>query len=111
VGGGLAEGLPDQEQVNALKDATELGELVSVSAKRLLVIRAIDDEASLALAVGTILSHVTARFITYVYTLLALLTAPSLISRIVAPAVRLLAFGIPSLQPSWTRLYETDLSI
>src|SRR5215471_5001237 len=37
-----------QTQLNALKDATQLGE--RVSAKRLLVIRAIDDEASLVLA-------------------------------------------------------------
>ena len=76
----ISRGTARQEQVNALKDATQLGELVSVSAKRLLVIRAIDDEASLALAFGTIFSHVTARFITYVYILLALLTTPSLIS-------------------------------
>jgi hypothetical protein len=107
----ISQGTARQEQVNALKDATQLGELVSVSAKRLLVIRAIDDEASLALAVGTILSYVTTRFVTYVYILLALLTAPSLISRIVTPAVGLLAFYVPSLWPSWTWLYETDLSI
>lgn len=108
----ISRGTARQEQVNALKDATQLGELVSVSAKRLLVIRAIDDEASLALAVGTIFSHVTARFITYVYILLALLTAPLLISIIVTPAVGLvMLFGIPSLRPSWTWLSGTDLSI
>ena len=108
----ISRGTARQEQVNALKDATQLGELVSVSAKRLLVIRAIDDEASLALAVGTIFSHVTARFVTYVYIILALLTAPSLISRIVTPAVGLMfAFGFSWLRPYWTWLYETDLSI
>jgi hypothetical protein len=53
-----------QDQLDALKDATRLGELMS--AKRLLVIRAIDDEASLALALGAIVNFVTARFATYI---------------------------------------------
>src|SRR5215468_3698875 len=44
-----------QTQLNALKDATQLGE--RVSAKRLLVIRAIDDEASLVLALGAIFNY------------------------------------------------------
>lgn len=52
-------------QLEALKDATRLGELAS--AQRLLVVRAIDDEASLALALGTIFNFLTARFITYVF--------------------------------------------
>jgi hypothetical protein len=50
-------------QVNALKDATRLRGLTF--AQRLLVIRAIDDEASLVLALGAIFNYVTARFITY----------------------------------------------
>jgi hypothetical protein len=105
-------GTARQEQVNALKDATQLGELVSISAKRLLVIRAIDDEASLALAFGTIFSYVTARFITYVYILLTVLTAPLLIFIPVTPAVGLAAIiAFPSLRPFWTWLSETDLSI
>jgi membrane protein implicated in regulation of membrane protease activity len=40
-----------------------------VSPQRLLVIRAIDDEASLTLALGTILNYLTARLITYVFLL------------------------------------------
>jgi hypothetical protein len=61
-----------QEQLDALSDATRLGELVS--AQRLLVVRAIDDEASLALALGAIVNYVTARFITYVLYLFCVLT-------------------------------------
>ena len=57
-----------QKQLEALKNATRLGEIVS--AQRLLVIRAIDDEASLTLALGAIVNYVTARFITYVLLLL-----------------------------------------
>jgi hypothetical protein len=102
----IDRGTARQEQVNALKDATQLGELVSVSAKRLLVIRAIDDEASLALAAGTVFSYVTARFITYVYILLAPLTAPWIISiLLVTPAVGVVTFvfGFLSLRPLWSR--------
>jgi len=55
-----------QNQVEALKGATRLGEIVLAQAKRLLIIRAIDDEASLVLALGTIVSYVTTRAITYV---------------------------------------------
>lgn len=54
-----------QGQIEALRDATRLEE--SASAQRLLVVRAIDDEASLALALGTIFNFLTARFITYVF--------------------------------------------
>ena len=59
-----------QNQLDALKDATRLGELVS--AQRLLVIRAIDDEASLALALGAIFNFVTAKLVTYVLRLFVL---------------------------------------
>jgi hypothetical protein len=47
-----------QNRLQALNDATQLGE--TPSAQRLLVIRAIDDEASLVLAAGTIFSYLTA---------------------------------------------------
>jgi hypothetical protein len=50
-----------RKKLDALKNATRLGELVS--ADRLLVIRAIDDEAALTLALGAILNYVTARTI------------------------------------------------
>lgn len=50
-----------QHQVQALNDATQLGDLAST--QRLLIIRAIDDEASLILALGTILNYLTTRLI------------------------------------------------
>jgi hypothetical protein len=53
-----------QNKLDALKNATRLGEVVS--GEPLLVIRAIDDEASLTLALGTIVNYVTARSIPYV---------------------------------------------
>jgi hypothetical protein len=55
-----------QNRVEALRDATRLGEIVSAQAQRLLIIRAIDDEASLALALGTIINYVITRVIMYV---------------------------------------------
>jgi preprotein translocase subunit YajC len=55
-----------QNQVEALRDATRLGDRVSVQAQRLLIIRAIDDEASLVLALGTIGNYITTRAIKYV---------------------------------------------
>ena len=42
--------------VEALTTATRLGEIVSAQAQRLLIIRAIDDEASLILALSTIVN-------------------------------------------------------
>jgi hypothetical protein len=62
-----------QSQIDALNDATRLGEVVSAQAQRLLIIRAIDDEASLTLALGTISNYATARSISLVFLLLALL--------------------------------------
>jgi hypothetical protein len=53
-----------QNKLDALNSATRLGELVS--AQPLLVIRAVDDEASLTIALGAIINHLTAGFITYV---------------------------------------------
>ncbi len=61
-----------ETQINDLKDATRLGQ--SAPAGRLLVIRAIDDEASLVLALGAIVNFVTARFITTVLYLFFVLT-------------------------------------
>jgi preprotein translocase subunit YajC len=55
-----------QNQVEALRDATRLGDRVSAQAQRLLIIRAIDDEASLVLALGTIGNYITTRAIKYV---------------------------------------------
>ena len=66
-----------QNKIDALKDATRLG----VSAQRLLVIRAIDDEASLALALGTISNYLAARLITYVLFLAIILTPILLYTR------------------------------
>jgi hypothetical protein len=45
-----------QKQVESLSDATRLGEVSS--AQRLLVIRAVDDEAYLVMALGTILTYI-----------------------------------------------------
>jgi hypothetical protein len=53
-----------QSQLDALKDATQVGGLMSD--QRLLVIRAIDDEASLLLAFGTIVNYLTARSLSVV---------------------------------------------
>jgi hypothetical protein len=53
-----------QNQLDALKDATQLA-----SARRMLVVRAIDDEASWALALGAMFNYGTARSITFVVNL------------------------------------------
>ena len=57
-------------------DATRLGEIASAQAQRLLVIRAMDDEASLTMALGAVFTYVTARAISYilgVFSVLALI--------------------------------------
>jgi hypothetical protein len=74
-----------QKQLAALESATRLGELAS--AKRLLVIRAIDDEASLTLALGTILNYATERLITYVLYLYGAMTFVTLFGNKWFPAV------------------------
>jgi hypothetical protein len=61
-----------QNRVQALNDATQLGE--PASAQRLLIIRAIDDEASLVLALGTILNYLTRTFLHYLTITLAVIT-------------------------------------
>jgi hypothetical protein len=61
-----------QNRLDALEGATQLGELMP--AQRVLVIRAVDDEASLILALSTILNYLTARFIPCVLYLSLVLT-------------------------------------
>lgn len=56
-----------ENKVEVLSDGTRLGELVLTKSQRLLIIRAIDDEASLLLSVGTISNYLTARAIRYVF--------------------------------------------
>jgi hypothetical protein len=53
-----------QNLVEALRDTTRLGEVAST--RPLLVIRAVDDEASLILALGAIVNYIIARSITYI---------------------------------------------
>jgi hypothetical protein len=54
------------DHVEILKTATRLGEIVSPQAQRLLIIRAIDDEASLVLAFSTITNSFITRAIRYI---------------------------------------------
>jgi hypothetical protein len=83
-----------QNQLDALKEATRLGE----SPQRLLVIRAIDDEASLALALGAIFNYLTARSIAFLYLFLFSLLSfvvlhPGIISRFLWELWALRALG------------------
>jgi hypothetical protein len=55
-----------QKKVRALSDATRSSEIALHNA-RLLIIRAVDDEASLSLAVGTIGNYLTGRAIVYLF--------------------------------------------
>jgi hypothetical protein len=66
-----ATAIARQRRVQALSDATQLGD--PTSSQRLLVIRAIDDEASLLLAFGTILNYLTTKLIVVLLFLLGLL--------------------------------------
>jgi len=52
--------------VEALASATRLGKIVSAQAQRLLIIRAVDDEASLLLGFSTIVNFVITRVIKYI---------------------------------------------
>jgi len=72
-----------QNRVQALNDATQLGE---PAGQRLLVIRAVDDEASLVLAFGTIINYLTAMTIMYVLVLVFLFL---LIGAVIAGAANL----------------------
>jgi hypothetical protein len=58
-----------QNQVEALSRATRL----TVAPQRLLVIRAIDDEASLILALGAVLNYTTVKSVMFVYWIMATL--------------------------------------
>jgi hypothetical protein len=60
-----------QNQLAALSDATRLDE--AVARQRLLVIRAIDDEATLTMAFGAIMNYLTTRSITITYLVLVTL--------------------------------------
>jgi hypothetical protein len=71
-----------QGRLDALQTATRLGELLS--AQRLLVIRAIDDEASLTLALGAILNYITARSIAFILSLYCVLWAIIVLGTLVA---------------------------
>lgn len=55
-----------QNHVEVLRTATRLGEILSAQAQRLLIVRAIDDEASLGLAFGTIVNSFITRAIRYI---------------------------------------------
>ena len=55
-----------QNHVEALTTATRLGKIMSAQAQRLLIIRAVDDEASLALAFSTIVNFIITRVIRYI---------------------------------------------
>jgi pimeloyl-ACP methyl ester carboxylesterase len=94
-----------QNKLDALKNATRLSELGS--AQRLLVIRAIDDEASLTLALGAILNYVAARSITFVLLSYFVLMMPvtllvvdkQLVSWLPEKALRLVFLGCVFLTP------------
>jgi hypothetical protein len=60
-----------QRRIDDLNDATRLGEVVTAQAQRLLIIRAIDDEAALTLALGTILGYAATATIAAIGTILA----------------------------------------
>jgi hypothetical protein len=57
-----------QTNLDTLKNVTRLGE---ISGERLFVIRAIDDEASLWMALGTIVNHSMANIIAYIFLIFA----------------------------------------
>jgi hypothetical protein len=67
-----------QNKVEALTDATRFGHIRSAQAQRLLVIRAIDDEASLALALGAIFDYAITKTIMYYFMVLPALISPLL---------------------------------
>jgi hypothetical protein len=62
-------------RVEALRDATRLGKIASAQAQRLLVIRAIDDEASLIMALGAIFNYVTVRVIAFAFLISGVLSS------------------------------------
>src|ERR1700730_4138379 len=54
-------------KTEALRERTRLSELPSAQAQRVLIIRAIDDEASLILAVSTVVNYITSWSIMYLH--------------------------------------------
>jgi hypothetical protein len=94
--------LKRRNQVEDLSAATRLGEIVPAQAQRLLIIRAIDDEASLGLAFGTIVNYVTARAITYIrWVFLAPIS-------ILLMLILIHVFHIPFLEEEW---YEDAIQV
>jgi hypothetical protein len=85
-----------QKQIEALSDATRLGEVTS--AQRLLVIRAVDDEAYLVMALGTILAYIFT-------TSMALAVAVLLLAPFIAAAVSFILFLLQRspMDPDWFR--------
>ena len=94
--------LKRQKQVEELRAATRLGELLPSQAQRLLIIRAIDDEASLGLAFGTIVNYVTTKAIRYAVWLL-----PAPFSVLLTLFI-MSHFRISSLEQEW---YENAVKI
>jgi hypothetical protein len=76
-----------KNQLEALSSATRLGE--GLSPQQLFVIRAIDDEASLTMAFGTIVNYLTARFILITHGILMTITSLAII---VVPLWLIVAF-------------------
>jgi hypothetical protein len=66
-----------RDRIHALNEATRLGEIPSAQAQRLLIIRAINDEASLAMALGTIVNFATEKAIVFIYAIFVLLSISS----------------------------------
>ena len=87
-----------QNKVEALSDATRLGEIAP--SQRLLIIRAIDDEASLILAFGTIANYLTARIITYLWFIIVWFII--VMGSIIIPALLFLV-GPYILEAEWSR--------
>jgi hypothetical protein len=56
-----------QKKIRALSDATRSSEMALIHDPRLLIIRAVDDEASLSLAVGTIGNYLMGRALVYLF--------------------------------------------
>jgi hypothetical protein len=63
-----------RDRIQSLTEATRLGEIPSAQSRRLLIIRAINDEASLAMALGTILNFAATRAIIFTLVTFVLLT-------------------------------------
>jgi hypothetical protein len=72
-----------QDRIQSLSAATK----IIASAERLLIVRAIDDEASLVLAIGTVLNYVTAIFIVTGMMLVGVITAVSLFAALFFPTL------------------------